>query len=452
MSARRGIQGLTVYQRGKTWTYAVEGERDPLTGERVRPSKGGFPSEESAWQAGIDAKRRLDIGKAATSKRIRVRDFFDQWLLEVAPSLKPTTLANYQDNVRAYVNPVLGDRWLGELTVQTLNQFYRHLATSGRRKDDRNTAMYEYWRRRKDVRNGLGPRPSDIARACGTTIHAARAAAGRFRRGRTPKQFHTGLARKSVKNVHALMHRSLRDAVSWGYLHANPAEHALLPRVAATNRVQRESPWTVEELGRWLAVALGDRYDGIWALVATTGMRRSELAGLHRDLLDLDGEFLAMEDTRVVVAGQAQESDGKTRSGRRGVSLDAFTVQHLRRYVARIDSEKEAFGADYPNHRLLVVAEDGRPLHPDTITRRFNRLVDKAGVRRIRLHDVRHTYVTLCLDAGIDVKLISDRVGHANMNVTLQIYTHRSTGLDRVAAQRIGGLIASALPLPTESD
>jgi integrase len=222
-----------------------------------------------------------------------------------------------------------------------------------------------------------------------------------------------------------------------------PFSPASLPRTACNGK-----PWTVQELGRWLAVALEDRFDGIWALVATTGMRRSELAGLHRDLLDLDGEFFAMEDTRVVVAGQAQRSDGKTRSGRRGVSLDAFTVQHLRRYVARIDSEKEAFGADYPNHQLLVVAEDGRPLHPDTITRRFNRLVDKADVPRIRLHDVRHTYVTLCLDAGIDMKLISDRIGHANMNVTLQIYTHRWTGLDRVAAQQMGGLIADAVPRP----
>ncbi len=79
--------------------------------------------------------------------------------------------------------------------------------------------------------------------------------------------------------------------------------------------------------------------------------------------------------------------------------------------------------------------------------RRFNRLVDRAGARRIHLHDVRHTYTTLSMDAGIDPKIVSDRVGHANMNVTLQVYTHRSTGRDREAAERIGDLIRRTISL-----
>jgi len=83
----------------------------------------------------------------------------------------------------------------------------------------------------------------------------------------------------------------------------------------------------------------------------------------------------------------------------------------------------------------------GRPVHPDTITRRFNRLADRAGVPHIRLHDVRHTYATLSLDAGVETKIISDRPGHASVNVTGQIYGHRSTGNDRQAANKVAGLI-----------
>lgn len=93
-----------------------------------------------------------------------------------------------------------------------------------------------------------------------------------------------------------------------------------------------------------------------------------------------------------------------------------------------------------------------RPLHPDTITSRFNLLVDRAGTRRIRLHDVRHTYATLALDSGVDPKILSDRVGHANLNVTLGLYVHRSTGLDRDAADLIGKAIADALNGDTEPD
>ena len=84
---------------------------------------------------------------------------------------------------------------------------------------------------------------------------------------------------------------------------------------------------------------------------------------------------------------------------------------------------------------------DGRALHADTITPRFNRLVDLAGVRRIRLHDVRHAYATLSLDSGVHAKIVSDRIGHAHEGITVQIYGHRSTGHDREAAELIAGLI-----------
>ena len=84
-------------------------------------------------------------------------------------------------------------------------------------------------------------------------------------------------------------------------------------------------------------------------------------------------------------------------------------------------------------------------MHADTITRRFNRLVDLAGVRRIRLHDVRHTYATLSLDSGVHAKIISDRIGHAHEGITVSIYGHRSTGHDRAAAELVAGLIRRRL-------
>jgi integrase len=110
-----------------------------------------------------------------------------------------------------------------------------------------------------------------------------------------------------------------------------------------------------------------------------------------------------------------------------------------------LDAEKQVFGTSYRDSGKLMRNPDGTAIHPDTITRRFNRLVDKAGVRRIRLHDVRHTYATMSLDAGIDAKIVSDRIGHANMAYTLQIYTHRSTGRDRNAAETVASLILGGL-------
>jgi integrase len=173
--------------------------------------------------------------------------------------------------------------------------------------------------------------------------------------------------------------------------------------------------------------------------------RRSELAGVERDMLDLDQGTLTIENTRVVVKGYATDSDGKTEGSRRTISLDTFTVAALRQHVEMIEDERDAFGASYPDHGKLMCFEDGRRLHPDTVTSRFNRLVDQAGVRRIRLHDVRHTYATLARDLGVNSKIVTDRLGHANESVTQQIYTHKSTGQDRAAAEMIAGLIAGAL-------
>lgn len=160
-------------------------------------------------------------------------------------------------------------------------------------------------------------------------------------------------------------------------------------------RSKRGDTWTPDELAAWLGVALVNRDAGIWVLAATTGMRRSELAGAERGLLDLDRAALEIADTRVVVDGKADESDGKTPSARRVISLDPLTVAYLRRHLAMLDAEREAFGDSYHDAGWLVCHPDGRPVHPDTITDRFNRLVDRAGVKRIRLHDVRQTYATV---------------------------------------------------------
>jgi integrase len=112
-----------------------------------------------------------------------------------------------------------------------------------------------------------------------------------------------------------------------------------------------------------------------------------------------------------------------------------------------IDDERSAWGDAYPDHGLLFVYQDGRAPHPDTITARFNRLVDRASLPRIRLHDVRHTYATVSLDAGILPKIVSDRLGHASVAFTLQTYTHRSDGRDRDAAETVAALFVT---LPTD--
>lgn len=436
---RNLVPGVVVYKRGNKWAYRVELEREPLTNARQWEYQSGFATEDEAWTAGVKAKSDHKHGRRVAPNKRTVADFLAEWMAAIQDSIKPSTHMNYSDYQEAYVLPAIGKKPLQAVDVPLLNALYRHLLTAGRCKPDSNTLMHEYWETR--TRAGHDPKPKEIVAHCGVSIYAAQRAVARYRAGRLPVAKSPGLAPKTVKNVHRMLHRALADAVAWRYLEYNPAENASLPRESRKGTRKRGTTWTPDELAAWLAVAVNDRDAGIWVLAATTGMRRSELAGAERELLDLDNATLEIADTRVVVYGKADKSDGKTESGRRVISLDPLTVAYLRRHLAMLDTEREAFGGSYHESGLLVCHPDGRPVHPDTITDRFNRLVDRAGVKHIRLHDVRHTYATTALDAGIDPKIVADRIGHANMAYTLSIYTHRSTGRDRQAAETVAGVI-----------
>jgi integrase len=440
---------VTVYARNESWSYRLELERHTLTDKRQWEYVHGFESEEAAWTAGIRAKEDLSRGQRVSPDRRTVTAFFTQWLSSIKESVKPSTYVNYKDYWEAYVEPAIGTSKLQKLDVPKLNAFYQHLLDDGRRKSDTNWLMYQYWSARRKA--GADPKPKEVAEHCGVPIYGAQKAVLRYQRGRVPVRKDPGLSPKTVKNVHRLMHRALSDAVAWRYIEYNPAIHASLPRTKRRRRIRPGATWTQDELIAWLEVALKDRDAGMWALVASTGMRRSELAGSERGLLDLEKGTLAMFDTRVVVDGHAMDSDGKTASGERTISVDSFTVEFLRLHLERLDDERATFGHGYSEAGKLFCHPDGRPIHPDTITRRFNRLVDQAGVSRIRLHDVRHTYATLSLDAGIDPKIVSDRIGHSNMAYTLQIYTHPSTGRDRKAAETVAGLIFGISTHPKKS-
>lgn len=281
------VTGITVYQRGRKWAYRVELERHPLTDERQFEYRTGFATEDDAVTAAVKAKAAHDQGRRVAPSKLTVAEFFSEWMATIKDSVKPSTHVNYADYQGAYVLPTIGKKRLQKLDVPTLNAFYRHLLTAGRCKPDCNTRMYEYWAGERTA--GRDPKATELAEKCGVTIYAARRAVPRYRAGRVPVAKTAGLAPKTVKNVHRMIHRALADAVAWRYLEYNPAEHASLPRESRKGTRKRGTTWTPEELAAWLAVAVDDRDAGIWVLAATTGMRRSELAGAERDLLNVDG-------------------------------------------------------------------------------------------------------------------------------------------------------------------
>jgi integrase len=301
--------------------------------------------------------------------------------------------------------------------------------------------MYEKWR--TGMSRGVEPTPRELATAAEVSYSAGVRARQRFRAGRVPQPGRSdGLEPRSVQSVHIMLNRALADAVAWKYIDANPVKNAV--RIRRDRR--RHSVWTPDQLKRFLATALDDRLCSMWLIFATTGIRRSEVAGAPTDHLDVDARALTVFETRVVAAGKAQTSDGKSERSRRVLALDRRTMAALTTHLKMLEDERTAFGEAYADHGLLFCWPDGRPIHPDTITEQFNRLVDQAGVPHIRLHDVRHTYATMALRAGVNPKIVSKRLGHASVAFTLDTYTEDVPELHHDAAEAVSNLFLDDAP------
>jgi integrase len=247
-----------------------------------------------------------------------------------------------------------------------------------------------------------------------------------------------GVGARTVQYVHATIRKALNDAVRWGLLVRNPAHHAAAPRPRRTEL----RTWTAGELRWFLEFVHGDRLYAAWQLAALTGMRRGEVLGLRWADLDLEAGWLSVRQTLVVVDNQPQVSEPKTARGRRRIALDANTVAALRSHHTAQTAERLAAGPGWANRGLVFTRPDGAPLHPEYVRRLFDRLLHRAVLPRIHLHDLRHTHATLALQAGVHPKVVSERLGHATVALTLDIYSHTIPALQQDAAATIADIVA----------
>jgi integrase len=236
-----------------------------------------------------------------------------------------------------------------------------------------------------------------------------------------------GLSPTTVRRVHATLRRAFRDAVRWGLLEKNPVESCYPPRLAH-NDVMRT--WSLEELRAFLELTRGDEWAELWMLLATTGMRRGEALGLRWSDVDLRTRAVSIRQTIVLVGNRPHIAEPKSARSRRVIILDTTTVDALERLLP------EATARDF-----VFRATEGEPIHPARVSRRFREIVDGSSLRRIRLHDLRHTYATLALQSGVHPKIVSERLGHSTIALTLDVYSHALPTLQQEAADRVADLI-----------
>ncbi len=183
------------------------------------------------------------------------------------------------------------------------------------------------------------------------------------------------------------------------------------------------------------------RLYALWLTYATTAARRGEALGLRWRAVDLDGARLSIRDTLVTAGEPVVETTPKSERGRRSVALDAGTVAALRAHRKRQAAEKLALGPAYRDGGFVFAREDGHALHPDTVSKWFADAVAALDVPPITLHGLRHTWASLALSAGVSPKIVSERLGHASVSFTLDVYSHVLPGLQEDAAATVAGLV-----------
>ena len=198
--------------------------------------------------------------------------------------------------------------------------------------------------------------------------------------------------------------------------------------------------WSAEDVETFIDHVANDRLYAMWVFLLTTGVRRGEVAGLRWEDVDLIAGRVQIRQTRVAVGYDVDVGQPKTARSKRSLALDPATVEVLRAHRTAQLEERLFCGPAWQECGLVFVAPDGAPLHPDRITKLFDRAVLESGLRRIRLHDVRHTHATLALAAGVHPKVVSDRLGHSSTTVTLDVYSHVTPRLQEEAATTIASL------------
>jgi integrase len=173
-------------------------------------------------------------------------------------------------------------------------------------------------------------------------------------------------------------------------------------------------------------------------------MRRGELLGLRWSDVDWERSRVKIAQTVVVVDYKPVISEPKTKKGRRSIKLDPGTMAALRAHRKSQLEERMAWGEAYQDNDLVFAKENGGLPHPQTVSHAFEMAARSAGLPVIRLHDTRHSYATLALAAGVHPKIVSERLGHSTVAITLDRYSHSVPALEESAADTIAALIVDA--------
>ena len=322
-------------------------------------------------------------GKAAKVGRYTVFQWMEEWFEHYAKiKVRPSSHQTYRGYIDNHIKPNIGKIPLEKLTSLDLQKFYKKLLANGR--VDRLESRHQA--------KGLSP--------------------------------------KTVRNIHQIISSAMSLAKEQKLIVANPAEGCALPRLE--HREMKTLP--VEQLQSFLREAKESGVYEPYYLELATGLRRGELLGLKWEDIDLERGDLRVRRQVARINGEVVEAPLKTKNAYRTLPLAEDTIDVLK-------AQRKKTG-DGP---WVFPSPTGGPISPDSVLHMLHRVLKRAGLPRVRFHDLRHTFATLALQNGVDVKTVSGMLGHFSAGFTLDTYAHVTTASQRQAAKTMGGILSGSL-------
>jgi integrase len=394
-----GVEVVAPNASSWSWQLTIGSRK---RGSRRTVSKGGFRKKTEAEEALAEAVARHNRGdRRHLQPRCdqTVGEHLDEWLaacrVRAHRPLKPSTAHGYESAINVWIRPSIGEVELADLDGDDLVGLYRTLRSTGGRSLNRAKMR------------PLGPR--------------------------------------SVQLTHTILRKALAAAVEVGKIPMSPIDRIPADdRPSHTPRKLSDRHWQPDEARRFLAATVEDRLHPLWCLALDLGARRGELAGLRWSDVDLKDARVSIARNRVLVGGEIVETTPKSERSARRVGIDRGTVAVLRRWKAAQGRERMLAGDGWSggdDPHLFADEVGRRPYRPDLLSDRFGEAQATVDVPRLSFHGLRHTTATIALDAGVPVHVVSQRLGHATVSITMDTYAHVLKHQETDAAERIGSVL-----------
>jgi integrase len=269
--------------------------------------------------------------------------------------------------------------------------------------------------------------------------HHIQALTARHIQGVYSSMLDRGLSANTVDHLHKVLHRALATGVKWGILVRNVSDAATAPRI-----VRKElKMWDVATIQRFLETAKTSRYRDFFHVAVLTGMRRSEIAGLQWANVDLvNGRIGVVKTLQRIMGKGLVVGQPKTARSRRSIALSPDTIALFHEIRGRQIGRQTDAAEIWQNTGYVFTQADGRSVDPDAITKDFANLVKSASLPHLTVHGLRHAHATLLLESGVNPKVVSERLGHATIATTMDIYSHVLPGIQEAAALALDAKLA----------